>query len=53
MDVKDCMKFATKNPICYPATVDGDQPRVRALLLYPGRIPSFWTKVLFNTLTWP
>ena len=30
MDFKDCIKFANENPICYLATVDGDQPRVRA-----------------------
>lgn len=29
--VLDCIKFTNENPICYLATVDGDQPRVRAL----------------------
>jgi uncharacterized pyridoxamine 5'-phosphate oxidase family protein len=28
---QDCIKFANENPICYLATVEGDQPRVRAL----------------------
>jgi len=31
MDLKDCIKFTNENPICYLATADGDQPRVRAL----------------------
>jgi pyridoxamine 5'-phosphate oxidase len=34
MNVKDCIKFATENPICYLATAVGDQPRVRAFLLW-------------------
>ncbi|HEY0196575.1 MAG TPA: pyridoxamine 5'-phosphate oxidase family protein [Methanobacterium sp.] len=31
MDINDCIKFANKTPVTYLATVDGDQPRVRAL----------------------
>ena len=31
MDFKDCIKFANETPVCYLATADGDQPRVRAL----------------------
>jgi pyridoxamine 5'-phosphate oxidase len=31
MDFKDCVKFANDNKTCYLATVEGDQPRVRAL----------------------
>jgi pyridoxamine 5'-phosphate oxidase len=31
MDFKDCIKFANENKTCYLATVEGDQPRVRAL----------------------
>lgn len=31
MDIKDCIKFANETPVCYLATVEGDQPRVRAL----------------------
>ncbi len=29
--IQDCIKFTNENPICYLATADGDQPRVRAL----------------------
>ena len=34
MDLQDCVKFATENPVCYVATTDGDQPRVRTLLMW-------------------
>lgn len=34
MDLNDCIRFANENPVCFLATADGDQPRVRAL--------SFW-----------
>ena len=34
MDFQDCIKFATENPVCYLATADGDQPRVRTFLLW-------------------
>ena len=33
MDLKDCVKFANENPICYVATAEGDQPRVRAFMM--------------------
>ena len=31
MNIQDCIKFTNENPICYLATTEGDQPRVRAL----------------------
>jgi pyridoxamine 5'-phosphate oxidase len=31
MNLQDCIAFTNENPICYLATVEGDQPRVRAL----------------------
>jgi pyridoxamine 5'-phosphate oxidase len=31
MKIQDCIKFSNENPICYLATVENDQPRVRAL----------------------
>jgi len=34
MDLDGCIKFANDNPVCYVATVDGDQPRVRAFGLW-------------------
>lgn len=33
MDFQECVKFANEHPVCYLATMDGDQPRVRALLM--------------------
>jgi uncharacterized pyridoxamine 5'-phosphate oxidase family protein len=34
MDFKDCIKFANENPLCFLATADGDQPRVRGFLMW-------------------
>ena len=34
MEITDCTKFANEKPVCYLATADGDQPRVRGLLLW-------------------
>ena len=34
MKLSDCTTFASEHPICYLATEDGDQPRVRPLLLW-------------------
>jgi uncharacterized pyridoxamine 5'-phosphate oxidase family protein len=31
MNINDCINFANDNKVCYLATSDGDQPRVRAL----------------------
>jgi len=33
-DSQDCIKFANENPVCYIATMDGDQPRVRGFLMW-------------------
>jgi len=45
MDFQDCIKFAKENPICYLATTEGDQPRVRAMGLYSVDETGFY----FNT----
>ena len=34
MDLQEYIKFATEHPVCYMATADGDQPRVRAVLMW-------------------
>jgi pyridoxamine 5'-phosphate oxidase len=31
MNILDCIKFTNGNPVCYLATAENDQPRVRAL----------------------
>lgn len=33
MKIKECIQFASENPLCYLATADGDQPHVRALIM--------------------
>ncbi len=45
MNVDDCIKFATENPISFLSTLDGDQPRVRGLLLWFADKTGFY----FNT----
>ena len=34
MTKEDVLEFATKNPVCSLATVDGNLPRVRMIMLY-------------------
>jgi uncharacterized pyridoxamine 5'-phosphate oxidase family protein len=34
MDITECVKFANENPVVYIATVEGDQPRVRAFAMW-------------------
>ena len=34
MTKDEVLEFATKNPICSLATIDGNQPRVRTIMLY-------------------
>ena len=33
MHLKDCVAFALENPLCFFATTDEDQPRVRTMLM--------------------
>lgn len=34
MRLQDCIRFANDNEVCYLATMDGDQPRVRAFAMW-------------------
>jgi pyridoxamine 5'-phosphate oxidase len=34
MDLNECAEFANENPVGYVATLEGDQPRVRAFLMW-------------------
>jgi pyridoxamine 5'-phosphate oxidase len=34
MTKEKVLEFATKNPVCSLATIDGNQPRVRTIMLY-------------------
>ena len=33
MDFKSAIEFTSRNPICYLGTIEGDQPRVRPLMM--------------------
>lgn len=46
MDIQDCIQFATENPICFMATTDGDQPRVRTLALEFANENGFYFAIL-------
>jgi uncharacterized pyridoxamine 5'-phosphate oxidase family protein len=46
MNLQDCIKFATENPVCYFSTADGDQPRVRAFQLWFADERGFYFGVL-------
>jgi uncharacterized pyridoxamine 5'-phosphate oxidase family protein len=45
MDFKDCVKFANETPVCYLATMDGDQPRVRALGFWFANDKGFYFQI--------
>jgi len=34
MNLQDCIKFANEHPVCYFATIEGNQPRVRVVQLW-------------------
>jgi pyridoxamine 5'-phosphate oxidase len=34
VDFKDCIEFGNANKVCYLATAEGDQPRVRAMEMW-------------------
>jgi pyridoxamine 5'-phosphate oxidase len=34
MSLQDCITFANEHPVCFLATMDGDQPRVRTMLMW-------------------
>jgi pyridoxamine 5'-phosphate oxidase len=34
MTIQDAIRFANENPVCFLATVEKDQPRVRALAFW-------------------
>lgn len=42
MDFQECAKFANENPLCYIATTDGNQPRVRALAMWYADASGFY-----------
>lgn len=34
MDFQNCVEFANKNPLCHVATSEGDQPIIRAVIMW-------------------
>ena len=46
MDLQECITFATENPICYLATADRDQPRVRTIMLMFANENGFYFETL-------
>lgn len=46
MDFQECIKFASENPVCFMATTDGAQPRVRGMLMFFANEDGFY----FGTL---
>lgn len=46
MEFKECIKFATQNPVCFFATSEADQPRVRTLLLWRADEKGFYFAIL-------
>jgi len=46
MNLQECIKFANDHPVCYIATEDGDQPRVRAVLMWFADEKGFYFETL-------
>ncbi|WP_332449220.1 pyridoxamine 5'-phosphate oxidase family protein [Methanoculleus sp.] len=42
MDFSECVTFANANPVTYIATMDGDQPRVRAFAMWFADATGFY-----------
>ena len=61
MEFEDCIKLANQNKVAYLATVEGDQPRVRALLFWfadktgfyfqTGTVKEFYSQLRANPKT--
>jgi pyridoxamine 5'-phosphate oxidase len=57
-NIQDCIRFTNENKVCYLATVEGDQPRVRALGFWfadetgfyfqTGSVKAFYKQILKN-----
>lgn len=46
MGFQDCIKFANENPVCFIATMEGDQPRVRGVMMCFADERGFYFAVL-------
>ncbi|MCK4676517.1 MAG: pyridoxamine 5'-phosphate oxidase family protein [Bacteroidales bacterium] len=48
MNIQDCNQFAAQNPNCFLATMDGNQPRVRTVLIIIADETGFYFKTFLN-----
>ena len=46
MNLQDCIKFATENPVCSLATTEMDQPRVRTVMMMFANDSGFYFETL-------
>ena len=46
MNKQDCIEFANQHPVCFLASTDGSQPRVRAVLLVKADETGFYFDLL-------
>lgn len=46
MNKQDCIQFANQNPVCFLATMDTNQPRVRTVLLVKADETGFYFDLL-------
>jgi pyridoxamine 5'-phosphate oxidase len=46
MNLQECIKFANENPVCFLSTTDGDQPRVRGVLMWFADENGFYFETL-------
>ena len=46
MNLQDAITFATEHPVCFLATVDGDQPHVRGWLFWFADATGFYFQTL-------
>jgi pyridoxamine 5'-phosphate oxidase len=45
MNFEECVKFANENPVAYFATTEGDQPHVRAFLMWFADKTGFYFEI--------
>ncbi|MBN1413744.1 MAG: pyridoxamine 5'-phosphate oxidase family protein [Bacteroidales bacterium] len=46
MNLQDCIKFANENPVCFLATCENSQPRVRGVLQWFANESGFYFAIL-------
>ena len=46
MELNDCIRFANENPVCFLATCENNQPRVRGLIMWFADNSGFYFAIL-------